>query len=86
MYKKISKLLSLALAAFMLASCAGEAPTEQVDVVMTAAIHTMVASFFETQTALVTPVTETATSTQTPFPTVTPFPSATTVFASPTFV
>jgi len=86
MYKKISKLLSLALAAFMLASCAGEAPTEQVDVVMTAAIHTMVASFFETQTALVTPVTETATSTQTPFPTVTPFPSATTVFVSPTFV
>jgi hypothetical protein len=52
---------------------------------MTAVVNTMVASYFETQTALVTPVTATSTLTQTPFPTVTPF-SSSTPFASPTFV
>ncbi len=44
----------------------------------------MVASFFETQTALVTPVTATTVPTETPFSTVTQFSSPTT-FASPTF-
>ncbi|MBC7877693.1 MAG: hypothetical protein H7Y59_11040 [Anaerolineales bacterium] len=69
----------------MLVSCAGQAPTEEVNVIMTDAINTMVVSFFETQTALVTPVTATSTVTQTPFPTVTLFPSATSL-VSPTFI
>lgn len=85
MHKYIRKLLIIILSAFMLVSCAGQAPTEEVNVIMTDAINTMVVSFFETQTALVTPVTATSTVTQTPFPTVTLFPSATNL-ASPTFI
>ena len=85
MKKYISKLLVMIFIAFMLVSCAGATPTEEVDTVMTAVVNTMVASYFETQTALVTPVTATSTLTQTPFPTVTPF-SSSTPFASPTFV
>jgi len=85
MQKHISKLLVAILAAFLV-SCAGAAPTQDVNAIMTAAVSTMVASFFETQTALVTPVTATSTPTltQTLFPTVTLF-SATTSLASPTF-
>lgn len=85
MQKHISKLLVVILAAFMLVSCGGATPTEEVNIVMTAVINTMVVSFFETQTALVTPVTATSVPTQTPFPTVTPF-SSSTAFASATFV
>jgi hypothetical protein len=83
--QKISyKILVLVLASFMLVSCAGAAtPTQDVNAIMTAAISTMVASFFETQTAVVTPVTPTITETNTPFPTVTPFYSPVSL-ASPT--
>jgi Ig-like domain from next to BRCA1 gene len=89
MQKHISTLLAVTLAAFMLVSCAGEAPTDEVNTIMTAAVSTMVASFFDTQTAIVTPATSTSistsTSTLTPLPTFTPF-SSPTVFASSTFI
>jgi hypothetical protein len=85
MHKDISKFLLAILVAFMLVSCGGAAPTEDVNVVMTDAINTMVISFFETQTALVTPVTPTFAATQTPFPTVT-LPLSSTPLASATFV
>jgi hypothetical protein len=85
MQKYISKLLIVLLIAFMLVSCGGTVPTGEADIAMTAIINTMVASFFETQTALVTPVTATSTSTPAPFPTVTPFSSFTPI-SSPTLV
>lgn len=87
MQKHFGKFLIVLLIAALLVSCgAGSpAPTEEVETVMTAVIGTMVASFFETQTALVTPVTSTPTSTETPFSTVTQFPSSTPI-ASSTFV
>lgn len=85
MKKHIKKIIIIMLSAFILVSCAGATPTEEADTVMTAVVNTMVASFFETQTALVTPVTSTSQPTQTPFPTLTPFAS-TTPFASSTFV
>jgi hypothetical protein len=87
MQKHFKKLLIMLLLAALLVSCGGEAPTptEEVEAVMTAAISTMVASFFETQTALATPVTPTSTLTETPFPTATQFAS-TTPIASSTFV
>ena len=84
MQKHINKFLVVTLLAFLLVSCAGAPPTEEVNAIMTGAVGTMVASFFDTQTAMVTAVTATSTSTLTPFPTVTPFSSPTT-FASPTF-
>ena len=88
MRKYISKFLVVILAAFLV-SCTGGTPTQDTNVIMTAAVSTMVASFFDTQTAMVTPVTATATptltSTLTPFPTFTPFLFST-PFASPTFV
>jgi hypothetical protein len=49
-YKIFFLLLTL-----LLSACAGAAPTEDPEVVMTSAVGTMVASFFETQTAKVTP-------------------------------
>ncbi len=85
MQKYINKFLVVILIALMLVSCGATTPTEEVDTVMTAVVHTLVASFFETQTALVTPATATSPSTLTPFPTVTSF-SSSTPFASPTFV
>jgi hypothetical protein len=71
--QKISyKILVLVLASFMLVSCAGAAtPTQDVNAIMTAAISTMVASFFETQTAIVPTVTLTPEPSQTPIPTAT---------------
>jgi len=77
---------ALLLISAQLAGCGGEAaPTEDVNAIMTAGVGTMVASFFETQTAMVTPATTTPTETQTPFPTVTQF-STPTLFVSPTLV
>lgn len=79
MQKHFKKLLIMLLLAALLVSCGGEAPvpTEEVEALMTSVVSTMVASFFETQTALVTPVTSTSISTETPFATVTQFPSST---------
>lgn len=86
MQKHIHKFLVMTLPAFLLISCAGAAPTQDVNAIMTAAVGTMVASVFESQTAMVTPVTATSTLTQTPLPTVTPLSSpAALVLASPTF-
>ncbi|MBI5839598.1 MAG: hypothetical protein HZB19_05795 [Chloroflexi bacterium] len=80
--------------ALLLTACGAEtAPTEPgVDAMMTSGVGTMVASFFETQTAMVTPATETPTPTLTPFPTITPFvsptplvqPTATYIYYAPT--
>jgi hypothetical protein len=67
-YKIFFLLLTL-----LLSACAGAAPTEDPEVVMTSAVGTMVASFFETQTAMVTPASVTPTTTETKFPTPTSF-------------
>ncbi len=67
-YKVLFILLTL-----LLSSCAGAAPTEDPEVLLTSAVGTMVASFFETQTAMVTPASLTPTATETKFPTPTSF-------------
>lgn len=71
-YKRIFLFLTIFLSA-----CAGAAPTENPEIAMTSAVGTMVASFFETQTAMVTPVTATPTATETKFPTPTMFATQT---------
>jgi hypothetical protein len=63
----------LLLFTLVLSACAGNAPTEDPGLVMTSAVGTMVAGFFETQTAMVTPSTLTPTATETKFPTPTSF-------------
>ncbi len=67
-YKILFLLLTL-----LLSSCAGAAPTEDPEVMITSAVGTMVAAFFETQTAMVTPASVTPTVTETKFPTPTSF-------------
>lgn len=71
----------------IVSACGGEAaPTEvPVDVLMTQGVATMVAAYFEAQTAMATPATNAPTSTQTPFPTMTPV-SSPTPFSTPTYV
>jgi len=68
----VKSLIVLLLAAF-LASCAGQAPTDvptpDINASLTAGVGTLMANFFETQTAAAPPVTET--------PSITPLPSAT---------
>lgn len=76
----------------LLSSCAGNAQTEDPNTLMTSAVGTMVAGFFETQTAMVTPSTLAPTATETKFPTPTQFatstslnsPTATFLLYSPT--
>lgn len=59
---------------FLLSACSGNAEaTADPNVILTSSIGTMVASFFETQTAMVTPATFTPTATETKFPTPTEF-------------
>jgi hypothetical protein len=63
------------LIGLMLASCGGQPPaasTPDINAVLTSAIGTVAASFFETQTAIFTPATETFTPTMTPAATSTP--------------
>jgi hypothetical protein len=63
------------LIGLMLASCGGQppaSPTPDINAVLTSAIGTVAASFFETQTAIFTPATETFTPTMTPLATSTP--------------
>jgi hypothetical protein len=82
------KILSMFLLVALLTGCIGaESETEQMDVdtILTAAVGTMAASFFETQTAMVPPNTATPEVTLTPFPTPTPY-QLDTPPASPTFV
>lgn len=72
-YKVLCMLL---LSAIVLTACGAETATpNDVNVVLTQGVGTMVAAFFQTQTAMVTPATNTATMTQTPYPTPTSFPS-----------
>lgn len=87
---KISlNVLTLILLVSLLAvSCGGNIKSgeEDVDTLLTAAVGTMAASFFETQTAMVTPATSTVEPTITPLPTFTSFPSSTAQFATSTFI
>ena len=88
-------LLALFLVSILVVSCggAGEPTVEDVDTLVTAGVGTMVASFFETQTAMVTPATITPLATMTPLPSFTPYPtntplplpSATFIFYTATF-
>lgn len=77
---KLTQKLSLVLflISILLTACGAATPTPvNVDAMMTAGVGTMVASFFGTQTAMVTPATITPLATLTPFPTNTPFPTPT---------
>jgi hypothetical protein len=79
-------LLVLLISVFILSACGGgTASPDEFNAIMTEGVGTMVAAFFETQTAMFTPPADTATATQTPFDTVTPFANST-PFGSPTFV
>jgi len=85
---KLKRILLIGiLAALTLAACGGEAtPTETtVDVLMTQGVATMVASYFEAQTAAATPATDTPIATLTSFPTLTPFSSPTS-YSTPTYI
>lgn len=74
----IKQLTFLVLIVFLLAACGGNsAPTQDVNALMTSAVSTMVASFFETQTAMYTPPSPTSTETKTPPPTFTPYDTPT---------
>ncbi len=87
--------LALLLVAMIVVSCGGteEPAAADVDTLVTAGVGTMVASFFETQTAAVPPATITPVPTLTPLPTFTlyptstplPLPSATIVFYTATY-
>jgi len=87
--------LALLLVSVLAVSCGGaeEPVVEDVDALVTAGVGTMVASFFETQTAAVTPATITPVATLTPLPTFTlyptstplPLPSSTIVFYTATY-
>jgi hypothetical protein len=91
-HKKTSTILLVLT--LVVSACAGNSePTEDPQIVMTSAVGTMVAAFFETQTAMVTPSTFTPTATETKFPTPTSFatqgpilglPTATFLFYTPT--
>jgi len=64
--------------ALLLTACGGSAePTQDVNMILTESVGTMVASFFGTQTAMYTPPSPTSTITQTPYPTPTLFPTPT---------
>jgi len=79
MKKYPNKLLVLLLIAFMLAACGGEqSATESPDVLMTSAVGTMVASFFDAQTAAYTPPASTS------LPTLMPLPSSTLIYSTVT--
>jgi hypothetical protein len=84
--KRSGWVLALFLLAVLTAACGGNAgaePTIDVNAVFTAGIGTMVASFFETQTAVYTPPVNT--STPVPLPSITSTPSYTpTLVSSPT--
>jgi hypothetical protein len=82
-HKKLST--TLLVLALLLSACAGNnAPTEDPEVLMTSAVGTLVASFFETQTAMVTPSTITPTATETKFPTPTSAAVLSPILSSPT--
>ncbi|MBE0670386.1 MAG: hypothetical protein IH588_07345 [Anaerolineales bacterium] len=77
------------LIAILAVSCGGteEPAGVDVDTLVTAGVGTMVASFFETQTAMITPATMTPLATATPLPSFTPYPTGTPLpLLSPTFI
>jgi len=82
--KKVWILLIISM--ILLSACGAGTPTaDQVSVMMTEGVGTMVAAFFQTSTAMVTPATNTAPATQTPLPLNTPTPFSTfTPFATAT--
>jgi hypothetical protein len=86
--KTSSRILYLFLLAILMTACGGRPeaePTTDIDAVMTAGVGTMVASFFETQTALYTPPVDTSTPEPSPTNTATVAPSlAPTLVSSPT--
>jgi hypothetical protein len=88
MKSNLKVICSLSLILVFLVSCGGESEPDgmDMDALLTAAVGTMAESFFETQTAMVTPETPTGTATMTPLPTFTPFPSGTPQLATPTFI
>ncbi len=86
---KVSKrsLFVLILVAMLAASCAAQPPAETPDInaSLTAGVSTFAAYFFQTQTAMVTPATDTPSPT--PIPTMTPItPTSPTAQASPTAI
>lgn len=84
---KIPRHLSMAtlILAVLLTACGGApAPaTSQVDVILTEGVKTMVASYFETQTALAPKETPTSPATVTPSPVITP---TSLVYSTPTLL
>jgi hypothetical protein len=73
MYYARRTFIALLLLGILLTSCGGQSPsspTPDVNAILTSAIGTVAASFFQTQTALIPPATETFTPT--PIPTGTP--------------
>ena len=86
MKKHQTKIFIILLLALLLTACGGEeAPTEISDDMMTSAVGTMVASFFEAQTAAYTPVAQpTSTPTLQPLPSPTLFRSTATLGPTPT--
>ena len=81
--------LAFLLVSVLAVSCGGteEPVVEDVDALVTAGVGTMVASFFETQTAAVTPATITPVATLTPLPTFTLYPTSTPLpLPSPTII
>ena len=79
MKKYLNRIMISTLIAFILAACGETAPPQDVNAIMTSAVSSMVASFFETQTAMV-PL-----STPTPEPSMTPLPSPTIIYPTSTF-
>jgi len=81
----IKRSLYLLIFAALLAACGGNTvaePTSDVDFILTAGVETLIASYFQTQTALYTPPVDTST----PIPSDTPlaFPTLDSVPSSPT--
>lgn len=75
MYFARRTLIILLLTGVLLGSCGGQniaSPTPDVNAILTSAIGTVARSFFETQTALIPPATETFTPTEIPTNTSTP--------------
>jgi len=81
-------IFTLLLTAIFISACGGTVATAQsdVDTLLTAAVGTMVYSYFDTQTAVYTAETPTPAATPTLLPTFTPLPSVTLPPSSPTYV
>lgn len=87
---KLKVVSTLVLMTIFIAACGAgteQSAADDVDSLMTAAVGTMVSSLFETQTAMVTPATDTPVPTMTLQPSPTPYPTTTPqLLPSPTFI